>query len=154
MGNRWHATTGARPPFQGGGGSSAGGRRWRNQSPEELETERKKKEEEEAAAKGCRREGGVRGGGLAAQGQKNAVECSTPSISEVTVTKETDALAVHHVVLRKPMRSAVIEVVQRSDKSTTRFMLGTVFLSGFSLSVGGRHRIYIPQLPEPGVWWW
>jgi type VI protein secretion system component Hcp len=122
---------------------SHGNRRYRrNQTPEQLEAERKKKEEEEAAAKAAQESGETEEEAWERK-VRSSVECSSPSVSEITLTKETDAaspILFHHTVLRKPFRRAVVEIVQRSDKATTRFELDTVLISGFSLSVGRTNR--------------
>jgi type VI protein secretion system component Hcp len=120
--------------------SNGGGRRY-NQSREEREADKKKKEEEEAAAEKAAAERGETEDERWERKVRSTVECSSASLSEVTVTKETDAsspLLFHHVVLRKPVRRATIELVHRTDKSVTRFTLDTVFVSSFSLSVGNR----------------
>jgi type VI protein secretion system component Hcp len=61
---------------------------------------------------------------------------SSPSISEVSLTKLTDAtspLLFLHTSLRKPFRRAIIEQIY--DRTTIRITLGpAVFVSGFSVS--------------------
>jgi type VI protein secretion system component Hcp len=116
---------------------STPGRYRRNRTPEQLEAERKKKEEEETEAQAAAERGETEDEAWARQ-IKASVSCSSPSVSELTLTKETDAsspLLFHHNVLRKPLRKALMEVV-REDKSTTRLELDTVFISAFSFSVG------------------
>jgi type VI protein secretion system component Hcp len=130
---------------QFGVGLAIGGRNRRyrrNQTPEQLEAERKKKEDEEAEAKAAEERGETEEEAWERK-VRSSVNCSSPSVSEVTVTKESDAaspVVFHHTVLRKPVRRAVVEVVQRSDKATTRFEMDTVFISGFSLSIGRNNR--------------
>lgn len=60
---------------------------------------------------------------------------SEPSVSEVTLTKPSDAtspLLFHYSTLRRPLRAAVIEHVY--DRTTIRFTLSSVFISSFSMS--------------------
>lgn len=73
---------------------------------------------------------------------------SQPSLSEVTLTKYTDDTSPHlllHITVRRPFRKAIVEHV--FDRTTTRFVLYDVLISGFSISgseggAGGRRRRY------------
>jgi len=121
----------------GCGISSGGG--WGRRTPEQIEAEKKKREEEESAAK----EKGETEEEEWGRKLRAVVQCSQPSLSEVTVSKESDAaspLLLHLALMRKPTRKVTIEIVQAADKSITRFVLHDVFISGFSLSIGSGRR--------------